>query len=62
MTSPAASGRSETTAVPYRPAFLWQRLADRFAALLAATTFEDLCREAPQAAVRRADVELTYVI
>jgi Rrf2 family protein len=49
-------------AVPYRPAFLWPRLADRFAEVLAATTFADLCREAPQASVRRADVELTYVI
>jgi len=48
--------------VPYRPAFLWPRLADRFAEVLAATTFADLCREAPQASVRRADVELTYVI
>lgn len=67
----AVEGRAErwlaldggaATAVAYRPAFLWPRLADRFAAMLAATTFEDLCREAPQAAVRRADVELTYVI
>jgi Rrf2 family protein len=49
-------------AVPYRPAFLWPRLADRFAAVLASTSFEELCREAPQERVRRADVELTYVI
>lgn len=48
--------------VPYRPSFLWPRLAESFANLLASTTFEDLCREAPQAAVRRAEVELTYVI
>lgn len=50
------------SSVPYRPAFLWPRLADRFAEVLAATTFADLCREAPKAAVRRAEVELTYVI
>jgi Rrf2 family protein len=49
-------------APPYRPVFLWPRLAGRFAEVLAATTFADLCREAPQASVRRADVELTYVI
>jgi Rrf2 family protein len=48
--------------VPYRPAFLWPRLAGRFADVLAATTFADLCREAPQASVRRADAGLTYVI
>lgn len=48
--------------VPYRPAFLWPRLADELAGVLAATSFEDLCREATRAAVRRADVELTYVI
>lgn len=67
----AVEGRAErwlalepgaASAVPYRPSFLWPRLAESFAALLAATTFEDLCREAPQAAVRRAEVELTYVI
>jgi Rrf2 family protein len=48
--------------VPYRPAFLWPRLADRFAGTLAAITLEDLCRDAAKASVRRADVELTYVI
>lgn len=48
--------------VPYRPAFLWPRLADRFAEVLATTTLADLCREAPQASVQRADVELSYVI
>lgn len=53
---------SEGEPGPYRPSFLWPRLADRFAEVLAATTVDDLCREAAQAAVRRSDVELTYVI
>jgi len=48
--------------VPYRPAFLWSQLARRFGEVLAATTLEDLCRQASQASVRRADIELTYVI
>ena len=49
-------------AVPYRPSFLWPRLADGFAGVLGAITLEDLCRDATQASVRRAAVELTYVI
>ncbi len=49
-------------AVPYRPSFLWPRLADALAGVLGAITVEDLCRDAAQASVRRADVELTYVI
>jgi Rrf2 family protein len=52
----------EQAAVPYRPSFLWPRLADRFAEVLSSVTFADLCREAPQASVRRADVGLSYVI
>jgi Rrf2 family protein len=48
--------------IAHRPAFLWPRLTDRFGEVLAATTFEDLCREAPRAGVRRADAELSYVI
>lgn len=48
--------------VPYRPSFLWPKLADGFADVLGAVTLEDLCRDAMQASVRREDVELTYVI
>lgn len=67
----AVEGRAESwlalesatpAAVPYRPAFLWPRLAQSFAELLARTSIEDLCREASRSSVRRADVELTYVI
>jgi Rrf2 family protein len=48
--------------VPYRPSFLWPRLAERFAAVLSDVTIESLCREATSAQVRRADLELSYVI
>ena len=48
--------------VPYRPSFLWPRLAEEFADVLGAVTLEDLCRDAAQASVRRADLALTYVI
>jgi hypothetical protein len=48
--------------VPYRPSFLWTRLAGRFADALADTTIEDLCRDASKIPVRRAEVELSYVI
>jgi Rrf2 family protein len=48
--------------VPSRPRFLWPRLADRFADVLGSVTIEDLCREAAQGSVQRADAALTYVI
>jgi Rrf2 family iron-sulfur cluster assembly transcriptional regulator len=41
----------------YRPAFLWQDLAARFAAALEETTLEGLCREAARHDVRRAHPE-----
>jgi Rrf2 family protein len=47
----AASGEAPS---PYRPTFLWPRLANRLAETLARTTLAALCREAAQAAVRRA--------
>ncbi len=46
--------QDEGRPVPYRPAFLWPRLAAGFADVLADVTLEALCREAAQAAVRRA--------
>jgi Rrf2 family iron-sulfur cluster assembly transcriptional regulator len=55
-----ANGAGET--VDYRPAFLWPRLAERFADVLGETTVEALCREAARTSVRRAAVELSYVI
>jgi Rrf2 family iron-sulfur cluster assembly transcriptional regulator len=45
------------TATPHRPDFLWPRLAEQFAAALAQTTLEGLCRDAERAKVRRADAE-----
>jgi Rrf2 family protein len=57
---------SETEAAlaptPHRPSFLWSRLGSGFAGVLAAVTLEDLCREAAQASVQRAEVALSYVI
>ena len=44
-------------ATPHRPDFLWPRLAEQFAAALAATTLETLCRDAEVAKVRHADAE-----
>ena len=38
----------------FRPDFLWPRLAERVAATLEAMNFEDLCRDAARADVRRA--------
>ena len=49
-------------AAPYRPAFLWPQLADRFTDVLAAVSFEALCREAAREHVRRAESEPSYVI
>ncbi len=42
---------------PYRPAFLWSRLAARFAGALADTTLEGLCREAARAGIPRAHAD-----
>ena len=42
----------------YRPEFLWLELGRRFSGVLAQTTLEDLCRQAAQEAVRRADAEV----
>lgn len=47
---------------PYRPAFLWPRLAAGFAGVLGAITLEDLCRDATRASVLRAEIALSYVI
>jgi Rrf2 family protein len=45
------------------PDFLWGVLADRFAALLAETTIEDLCQESARRGVPRAGADtLTYQI
>ncbi|MCL4683335.1 Rrf2 family transcriptional regulator [Myxococcota bacterium] len=57
-----ASEVEDAPAVPYRPKFLWPRLGSRFAGVLTAITLEDLCREAAQASVQRAEVALSYVI
>jgi Rrf2 family transcriptional regulator, iron-sulfur cluster assembly transcription factor len=46
----------------HRPDFLWPRLAERVAGALADTTLADLCADAAHAAVRRAELDLTYVI
>lgn len=40
---------------PHRPDFLWPRLAERFASVLAETTLETLCRDAELAKVRHAE-------
>jgi Rrf2 family iron-sulfur cluster assembly transcriptional regulator len=50
-------------AAPFRPNFLWEVLAERFAAVLAETTLEVLCQEAARRGVQRMNVEfLTYQI
>jgi len=61
---PAPEGRGRRGgAGGFRPAFLWERVADGIERALAATTLEQLCREAARRAVRRADVDShTYVI
>jgi Rrf2 family protein len=47
----------------FRPAFLWEGVAERVGKSLGVTTLEDLCREAARRAVRRADADShTYVI
>jgi Rrf2 family protein len=51
------AGRGRAPPAPYRPSFLWPRLAARFAAALAETTLEDVCREAARGAVRRAHAD-----
>jgi Rrf2 family protein len=49
--------------VPFRPAFLWKRLADRVGSALEEVTLERLCREAARDAVKRAQDEAhSYVI
>lgn len=42
---------------PHRPDFLWPRLAEGFAAALAETTLDDLCRDAARASIERADAD-----
>ncbi|RIL07902.1 MAG: transcriptional regulator [Proteobacteria bacterium] len=42
---------------PHRPDFLWPLLAERFAAALAETTVDALCRDAARAAVARDDAD-----
>ncbi|NNL67119.1 MAG: Rrf2 family transcriptional regulator [Myxococcales bacterium] len=47
----------------HRPTFLWEALADRVGESLAATSLEDLCRQAARRAVERADADAhTWVI
>ena len=41
----------------HRPDFLWAGLAESFGAVLAATTLEDLCRQAERADIPRAEAE-----
>jgi Rrf2 family protein len=57
-----AAGLESGPAEPRRPSFLWPRLAERFASVLAETTLEALCQDAARARVRRAEVEPSYVI
>lgn len=61
---PEAEGRGRRGgAGGFRPDFLWEGVADGVARVLAATTLEQLCREAARRAVRRADADShTYVI
>ncbi len=48
---------------PCGPDFLWPLVAERFAAMLAETTIDDLCQESARRGVRRASAEfLTYQI
>lgn len=49
---PASAARAGR--VPYRPSFLWPRLAQQIAEALAETTIEDICRDAAKQSVRRA--------
>lgn len=44
-------------ATDYRPDFLWEQLAQRFARALDTTTFDGLCGEAERAEVPRAESE-----
>jgi Rrf2 family protein len=44
---------SDPGAAAYRPDFLWEHLADRFAGALEETTLEALCREAARTGVKR---------
>lgn len=53
---PAAASRRGAR-VAYRPSFLWPRLSERLAGVLAETTVEMLCRDAARAAVRRAHAD-----
>ncbi len=48
---------------PCGPDFLWPLVAERFAAMLAETTIDDLCQESARRGVKRASAEfLTYQI
>ncbi|MDP6978359.1 MAG: Rrf2 family transcriptional regulator [Myxococcota bacterium] len=48
---------------PCGPDFLWPSIAERFAAMLAETTIEDLCQESAKRGIKRASAEyLTYQI
>ncbi|MFT5441280.1 MAG: Rrf2 family protein [Myxococcota bacterium] len=61
----AADGSSDATpeVVDNSPSFLWDVIAERFAAVLAETTIDDLCQESARRGVHRADSEfLTYQI
>ncbi len=49
-----AAARGGRVRTPYRPDFLWPALGVSLAALLDATTFESLCRDAARASVERA--------
>jgi len=58
---PGPDGSARRSA--HRPAFLWEEVAEKLGRGLAATSLEDLCREAARRAVRRADADShTYVI
>ncbi|MCP5044375.1 MAG: Rrf2 family transcriptional regulator [bacterium] len=59
----AREGELEVEVGDCAPDFLWQMIAERFAAVLAETTIEDLCQESVRRGVRRASAEyLTYQI
>jgi len=53
----------DSVPVPYRPEFLWPRMAGQVSAALADTTLAGMCREAARSSVRRAgDDEHMYFI
>ena len=56
-------GGTDAGAAGFAPDFLWDVLADRFAAVLDETTLEDLCNDAKRHGVRRLGSDiLTYQI